>query len=213
MTYKSVSFNSFTPVSTPTVVNGIAIDGYVASRPVTLRRLGNGSMTPSIGSVLPTLYGTAQVVGYDRDKCKMKIVKFSDSFEYELSDGSDIQTAEEYVASISRAMNVGVQSMRDTFTRLYKSDITGQLSKRNVERMEDSYPFYGSDEVVVTLKSNWAKDEDLILVREIGTPKETPQERARNKAMARALKALASVELDECPDDIADDIAEEFGGE
>ena len=63
MSYKTVSLNSFTPVSTPTIVDNTLIDGFVDGRPVVIRKMHGGMMMPAIGTIVTMPYGTGIVSG------------------------------------------------------------------------------------------------------------------------------------------------------
>ena len=89
MSYKTVSLNSFTPVSTPTIVDNIEIDGYVDDRPVVIRKMRNGMMMPAIGTVLPLSMGTGIVSGYKDEMLVVDVV--------ELDEDSPIVPADERV--------------------------------------------------------------------------------------------------------------------
>ena len=99
MSYKTVSLNSFTPVSTPTIVDNIEIDGYVDDRPVVIRKMRNGMMMPAIGTVLPLSMGTGIVSGYKDEMLVVDVVELNEDFVFETKDteNPDILDASEYV--------------------------------------------------------------------------------------------------------------------
>ena len=215
MTIKHVALNSFTPAQA-TIVNGVEIDGYVDGQPAQFVRLANGRVKPSVGTTVHTPYGTGTVTGYSRSNMvKVAITDFNDEFEFVTADESDIMDAEEYVARTADAMNVGVESDRETFTRLYKSEITGRLSPRNEERMMVAFQYFESNEVVVGGSIKSLQPTDEVVVRIIADERETPKERAarirRERALATKLaNAMLSVQSDDSDDAVPADILAEM---
>ena len=215
MTIKHVALNSFTPAQA-TIVNGVEIDGYVDGQPAQFVRLANGRVKPSVGTTVHTPYGTGTVTGYSRSNMvKVAITDFNDEFEFITADESDIMDAEEYVARTADAMNVGVESDRETFTRLYKSEITGRLSPRNEERMMVAFQYFESNEVVVGGSIKSLQPTDEVVVRIIADERETPKERAarirRERALATKLaNAMLSVQSDDSDDAVPADILAEM---
>ena len=221
MTIKHVALNSFTPVQA-TIVNGVEIDGYVDGQPAQFVRLANGRVKPSVGTTVHTPYGTGAVTGYSRSNMvTVAITDFNEDFEFITADETDIMDAEEYVARTADAMNVGVESDRETFTRLYKSEITGRLSPRNEERMMVAFQYFESNEVVVGGSIKSLQPTDKVVVRIIADGRETPSERKarikRERALATKLaNTMLSVQSDDSDDAVpADILAEmnEFYGE
>ena len=220
MTIKHVALNSFTPAQA-TIINGVEIDGYVDGQPMQFVRLANGRIKPSVGTTVHTPYGTGTVTGYSRSNMvKVAITDFNDDFGFITADESDIMDAEEYVARTADAMNVGVESDRETFTRLYKSEITGRLSPRNEERMMVAFQYFESNEVVVGGSIKSLQPTDEVVVRIIADERETPKERAarirRERALATKLaNAMLSVQAgdsdDAVPADIQAELDEMFG--
>ena len=220
MTIKHVALNSFTPAQA-TIINGVEIDGYVDGQPMQFVRMANGRIKPSVGTTVHTPYGTGTVTGYSRSNMvKVAITDFNDDFEFITADESDIMDAEEYVARTADAMNVGVESDRETFTRLYKSEITGRLSPRNEERMMVAFQYFESNEVVVGGSIKSLQPTDEVVVRIIADERETPKERAarikRERALATKLaNAMLSVQAgdsdDAVPADIQAELDEMFG--
>ena len=111
MTFKSVALNSFTPVSTPTIVDNVEIDGYVDGKPVILRRMRDGMLMPAIGTVLPLSMGTGIVSGYSNDMLVVDVVEPNEDFEFETKDSEnpDILDVHEYNKKHSK---MEVRSMR-----------------------------------------------------------------------------------------------------
>lgn len=215
MTIKHVTLNSFTPAQA-TIINGVEIDGYVDGQPMQFVRLANGRIKPSIGTTVQTPYGTGTVTGYSRSNMvKVAITDFNDEFEFVTADESDIMDAEEYVARTADAMNVGVESNRETFTRLYKSEITGRLSPRNEERMTVAFQWFEPNEIVVGGSIKSLQPTDEVVVRMIADERETPKERAarirRERALATKLaNAMLSVQSDDSDDAVPADILAEM---
>ena len=216
MTIKSVTLSAVTPVSTPTTVNGVAISGYVDDVPCQFLRLESGHVKPAIGTTIHTSYGSGTVSGYtDNNKVRVAITDFNSDFEFVNADETDILTAEEYVASIARCLNSGVNSNRETFTRLFKSDITGVLSKRNEERMERTFRLFGKNEIVVSGSIKPLQPHDSVIVRMIPLCDRQAKLDAAIKAQRNRRQRLierARATLNECaPKDIAEEIHEAFG--
>lgn len=223
MSYKTVSLNSFTPVSTPTIVDNIEIDGYVDGRPVVIRKMRNGMMMPAIGTVLPLSMGTGIVSGYKDEMLVVDVVELDEDFVFETKDteNPDILDASEYVERLNRCYRRSIESIHSDFTRIYKSEITGRLSDKNTDRMHLSYPLPSSDtEIVIAFEGDYLEPTDEIVVREIVQQRETPSERrARIKAeRALALKRANALlaEYDESddteiPEDVQAEMAECFG--
>ena len=174
MTIRHVALNSFIPAKN-TIVNGVVIDGYVDGQPMQFVRLANGSIKPSIGTTVHTSMGTGRVTGYSRsNNMRVAISDFNDDFEFINADETDIYDAREYVQSIARSMNVGIESDRETFTRLYKSEITGRLSERNEQRMCQAFQWFDDNEVVVSGSIKPFEPTDMVVARIIGIARETP---------------------------------------
>ena len=120
------------------------------------------------------------------------------------------------VARISSIRNVGIEQDRRRFVELYKSDITDKLSKTNVEKMEDLYPLFAVDEVVVSLDGYPLSDE-TVHVTVLPTEKERKQQAENRRAMevAEALRLrrelLEKYTDDDVPTEVSADIADTFG--
>ena len=224
MTYKSVALNSFTPVSTPTIVNDVEIDGYVDGQPVCLRTMRDGMVMPAIGTVVSTQYATGIVVGYTEDMLVVDMVEFNEDFEFETKDpeNPDILDVYEYVAGLSRCYRASIACKRETFTRLYKSEITGVLSDTNQKLLDSAYPMPDSDTTVcigfVGDMHKWLEPTDHIVVKFVPLQaRETRKERQARQARERALaEKMANAMLDdlddtEVPEDVMAEIADAFG--
>ena len=215
MTIRHVALNSFIPAKN-TIVNGVVIDGYVDGQPMQFVRLANGSIKPSIGTTVHTSMGTGRVTGYSRSNMvRVAISDFNDDFEFINADEPDIYDAREYVESIARSMNVGVASDRETFTRLYKSEITGRLSDRNNDRMCQAFQWFDDNEVVVGGSIKPFEPTDMVVARIIGIARETPSERKarikREQAMATKMANAMLMTEDAVPADVLAEMAECFG--
>jgi len=215
MTIKHVALNSFTPAQA-TIINGVVIDGYVDGQPMQFVRTADNRIKPAIGTTVHTSYGTGQVVGYtESNRLRVAISQFNEDFEFLTSDESDIYDAEEYVSRIARSMNVGIASSRETFERLYKSEITGKLSPRNEERMTAAFQWFDDNEVVVSGSNKSLEPTDMVVARIIGDERETPSERKarikRERALATKLaNAMLSAQSDDSDDAVPADILAEM---
>lgn len=215
MTIKHVALNSFTPAQA-TIINGVVIDGYVDGQPMQFIRTADNRIKPAIGTTVHTSYGTGQVVGYtESNRLRVAISQFNEDFEFVTADESDIYDAEEYVSRIARSMNVGIASSRETFERLYKSEITGKLSPRNEDRMTAAFQWFDDNEVVVSGSNKSLEPTDMVVARIIGDGRETPAERKarikRERALATKLaNAMLSVQSDDSDDAVPADILAEM---
>jgi hypothetical protein len=215
MTIKHVALNSFTPAQA-TIINGVVIDGYVDGQPMQFIRTADNRIKPAIGTTVHTSYGTGQVVGYtESNRLRVAISQFNEDFEFITADESDIYDAEEYVSRIARSMNVGIASSRETFERLYKSEITGKLSPRNEDRMTAAFQWFDDNEVVVSGSNKSLEPTDMVVARIIGDGRETPAERKarikRERALATKLaNAMLSVQSDDSDDAVPADILAEM---
>jgi len=213
MTYKSVALNSFTPVSKPTIVNNVEIDGHVDGRPVVLRKMRGGMLMPAIGTVLPLSMGTGIVTGYRDEMLIVDVVEFNDDFMWIDATETNIYDAEEYVAMLNRCYCSSIQSQRADFIRINKSDVTERLSEKNMERMLACLPMPLPTEIVVGFRGKFLQPTDHIVVQEVVAERESPSERrARIKAERALAKRLANAMLEDAdaPDDVQADIDAEF---
>jgi hypothetical protein len=222
MTTQSISYSTIQSLQ-PTTVKGYDVDGIDADgRPVRVRRNRFGGVVPVRGATLLTAYGKGVVTGYTTEgNLRVAITDFNDDYAFELADGSDIYTAEEQVAMLSRCANAGINSLIETITRLYKSEITGKLSKTWQEKV-DAIERFASNEFVMDLtdKSYVPADTECI-VKVIALDRETKAERKRRKALeireARKLRRQLLERYDDefgsddMPEDVANEIADEFG--
>ena len=111
-------------------------------------------------------------------------------------------------------MNAGVESDRETFTRLYKSEITGVLSKSNEKKMLASFPMFDDNEVVVTPPASFAPT-DMVVARIIKDSRATPAERKarirRERALATKLaNSMLSMQADDADDAVPADVLAEM---
>jgi len=203
----------------PQIVRGYDCDGTVDGRPVKVRTNRYGGVIPVIGSSILTSYGTARVEGYKEGSLIVAVTRWNEDFEFITADGSDILTAQEFVASLSRCANAGVDSLVSDITRLYKSDITDKLSKTWQEKVDNLRRFKSNEFIMNLTPKSYVADDVECLAEIILTEVETKQERERRRALEvrQALKLRRDLldaydaENSECPDDIADEIADEFG--
>ena len=217
MTIKHVTLNSIIPAKN-TIVDGVVIDGYVDGQPMQFVRTVDNRVKPAIGTTVHTPYGTGAVTGYSKsNRIVVAISQFNPDFEFITADETDIYDAEEFVASVASSLNSGVMSDRETFTRLYRSEITGALSERNTERMIASFPLFASNEVVVDGSRKPLQPTDMVVARIIGNERETPKERQARIKRERALATkmanamLLTQQDDAIPDDVLAEMSAVYG--
>lgn len=215
MTIKHVTLNSIVPAFS-TIVNGVEIDGYVDGQPMQFVRCADNALKPAIGTTVRTPYGTGTVSRYwnASNRIVVAIKQFDEDYEFITADESDIYDAEEAVARTARSMNVGVESDRETFTRLYKSEITGVLSKTNEKKMLATFPMFDDNEVVVTPPASF-EPTDMVVARIIKDSRETPAERKarirRERALATKLaNSMLSMQADDADDAVPADVLAEM---
>ena len=215
MTIKHVTLNSIVPAFS-TIVNGVEIDGYVDGQPMQFVRCADNRLKPAIGTTVHTPYGVGTVARYwaATNRIVVAINQFDEDYEFITADESDIYDAEETVARTARSMNVGIESDRETFTRLYKSEITGVLSKSNEEKMLATFPMFDDNEVVVTPPASF-QPTDMVVARIIKDSRETPSERKarikRERALATKLaNSMLSMQADDSDDAVPADILAEM---
>lgn len=214
---KLSAVNSFQPQT----INGIACDGIVDGRPVTIRRNRFDGMVPAIGSTLPTTYGTAQVVGYVDGALKVAVTEFDEDYVFETldTDSPDILDAEECVERLARCANADIASVASDIRRLFSTDI-GNLSKKG-EQMIANLGYYESNEYRMNLTGSFDLSEDTEVVCDYVythlLQSETPSERRkrqaieRKQAVALANKLLDESDDNEIPEDIQAEMNECFG--
>ena len=215
MTIKHVTLNSIVPAFS-TIVNGVEIDGYVDGQPMQFVRCADNALKPAVGTTVHTPYGVGTVARYwpATNRIVVAVDSFDPDFEFINADESDIYDAEEYVARAARSMNIGVESNRETFTRLYKSEITGTLSKTNAEKLLTAFPLFDDNEVVVTPPASF-QPTDMVVARIIKDDRETPSERQarirRERALATKMaNAMLSVQADDSDEAVPADVLAEM---
>jgi len=125
------------------------------------------------------------------------------------------------VATLSQCANRGVDSLVSDITRLYKSEITGNLSKSWQEKV-DALRRFAPNEFIMNLTDKSDPIQLLdgsVIVDVVATERETKAERKARKALEvaqakrlrRQLLDAYDAENAECPDDVAAEIADEFG--
>ena len=216
MTYKTTTLNQFVGTSTPTFVGTTQIDGYVKGRPVVLRRLKNGTLMPTTGTLLPTSMGMGRVVGVSDGNLLMDIVEFNDDYEFINADETEIYDASEKVAMLNKALRMSFESIISTFTRVYKSDVTGQLPKSVQNAVDAMFPEISDTTVCMSFSPNIITHDPTteILYKSVGTPKMTPAERRKARALevAEAVRiADAMLEDESTPSGIQDELDEMYG--
>ena len=216
MTYKTTTLNKFVGTSTPTFVGTTQIDGYVKGRPVVLRRLKNGTLMPTTGTLLPTSMGMGRVVGVSDGNLLMDIVEFNDDYEFINADETEIYDASEKVALLNKALRMSFESIISTFTRVYKSDVTGQLPKSVQNAVDAMFPEISDTTVCMTFSPRIIKGSTPISYKVIATPKLTPAERRKQRRLEIAqAKALANALLEDetTPSGIQDELDEMYGND
>ncbi len=215
MTIKPVTLESIIPAKN-TIVNGVVIDGYVDGQPMQFVRTVDNRVKPAIGTTVHTPYGVGVVTRYSKsNRIVVAITAFNDDFEYVNVDETDIYDAQEYVSSVARCMNSGVDSDIETFTRLYKSEVTGRLSDRNEQRMRQAFVHFDDNEVVVGGSIKPLQPTDMVVARIIGVERETPSERKarinRERALATKMANAMLMVDDAVPPDVLAEMSEVFG--
>ena len=207
----------------PQVINGIAVDGIINGRPVTIRRNRFNGVVPAIGQTFYTSYGTARVVGYVEGALKVRIIDFDKDFEFETLDieNPDILDAQECVERLARCANAEIESVASDIRRLYKT-LDGNVSKEG-ERLIASLDWFDDNEYKCHLSDKYellTRDTEVICdyVYSYLVEKETPIERAeRIRKEREQAKALADELLgddgaiENIPADVLAEMAMEFG--
>jgi hypothetical protein len=216
---QSIPFSSLSSLS-PQTIKGYDCDGIVDDKPVRVRYNRFGGVVPTVGSTILTTYGVGKVTGYNEGSLIVAITKFNDEYIFITADGEDCYDAIETVEKLSQCANRNVQSLISDVTRLYKSEITGNLPKSMQEKV-DRLRHFDSNEFIMNLTDKSDSCQLLngsVLVDVVATERETKAERnarikaERELAIKRANALLAEYDEDvECPDDVAAEIAEEMG--
>ena len=216
MSYKTTTLTDFVGTSTPTFVGTTQIDGYVKGRPVVLRRLKNGTLMPSVGTTLPSAMGTGVVRGYMDGNVLIDIVSFNEDYMWENADSSDIFDAEEKVAMLNRALTISLDSIRSTFERVYKSEVTGVLPPSMQAKLDVFIPEISDRTVSMAFSPKVIGMNTPITYKVIARPKLSPSERREQKRLEIAqAKALANALLEDAPtpSNIQDELNEMFGND
>ena len=216
MSYKTTTLNSFVGTSEPTFVGTTQIDGYVGGRPVVLRRLKNGTLLPALGATLPSAMGTAVVHGYMDGNLLMNFVSFNEDYMWENADGSDIFDAEEKVAMLNGALRASLTSIATDYSRVHKSEITGVLSKNRQALLDAYLPEISDTTVAMSFSPRVIGMKTPIVYDEVKTPKLSPSERRKQRALEVAqAKRMADALLEDevAPSGIQDELDEMFGND
>ena len=208
MTYKTTTLSNFVGTSEPTFVGTTRIDGYIDNSPVVLRRLKNGTLMPTTGTLLPTSMGMGRVVGVSDGNLLMDIIDFNDDYEFINAQETEIYDASEKVALLNKALRMSFESIISTFTRVYKSDVTGQLPKSVQNAVDAMFPEISDTTVCMAFSPNVITHDPTteILYKSVGTPKLTPAER-------RAQRALEIADAKELRTRLLEKYDDEFGGD
>lgn len=214
---KLSAINSFQPQT----INGVACDGIIDGRPVTIRRNRYNGLVPAIGSTLPTTYGSARVVGYVEGSLKVAITEFDEDYVFETldTDNPDIMDAMECVEQLSRCANMDIASLESDIRRLFSTDI-GNLSKKG-EQMIANLGHYEPNEYRMNITGSYDLSEDTEVVCDYVYSyllnNETPSQRRkrqaieRKQAVALANKLLEESDSNDVPEDIQAEMNECFG--
>lgn len=207
----------------PTVINGIACDGIVDGRPVTVRRNRFNGVVPAIGQTFKSTYGIARVVGYVEGALKARVIDFDEDYEFETKDieNPDILTAEECVERLARCANMDIESLALDIRRLYTT-LDGNVTKEG-ERLISNLGWFDDNEYKCHLSDKYellSADTEVLVdyVYSHLVQKETPIERAeRIKREQEQAKALADEllgddgSIENIPADVLAEMAMEFG--
>ena len=205
----------------PSIINGIACDGIVGGRPVTIRRNRYDGVVPAIGQTFKSCYGTARVVGYVEDALKVRIIEFNEDYEFETLDieNPDILTAEECVERLARCANMGIESLASDLRRIHRTD--GGNVPKSIEEKIASLESFAPNEYRCNLSDKYellTRDTEILVdyVYSYLVEKETPIERAKRIAdETRKAQELADellgADVADIPADVLADMAMEFG--
>jgi len=216
MSYKTTTLESFFGTSGPAFVGTTQIDGYVGGRPVVLRRLKNGTLLPAIGATLPSAMGTAVVHGYMDGNLLMNFVSFNEDYEFITADGTNIYDAEEKVAMLNGALRASLASIATDYTRVHRSDVTGVLSKNRQAKLDAYLPEISNTTVAMSFSPRVIGMKTPIVYDEVKTPKLSPSERRKQRALEVAqAKRMADAMLEDevAPSGIQDELDEMFGND
>ena len=208
----------------PQVINGIACDGIVDGRPVTVRRNQYNGVVPAIGQTFKSTYGTARVVGYVDGALKARIVEFDEDYEFETKDieNPDILTAEECVERLAHCANMGVEGLASDIRRIFAT-VEGNVTKEG-QRHIANLDSFAPNEYRCNLTDAYellTQDTEVLVdyVYSHLVQKETPIERAERiqREIERADKIASELlgddgSLDSIPADVLAEMAMEFGG-
>jgi len=216
MTYKTSTLNNFVGVSDPTFVGNTQIDGYIDGRPVLLRRLSNGTVMPASGATLKTSMGLGRVLGSYDNRLLVDIVEFNDDYEFVTADESDIYDASEMVSKLNGCLQRSFDCIRETYTRIHKSDVTGVLSQSRQAKLDAYFPVITDTTVSMSFSPRAIALDTPIVYKEVSTPRLSPSEIAKQKRLEIAeAKRLADALLAEesVPSDVQDELDEMFGND
>ena len=214
MTYKTTTLNNFVGTSSPTFVGTTQIDGYVKGRPVVLRRLKNGTLMPTTGTLLPTSMGMGRVVGVSDGNLLMDIIDFNDDYEFINADETEIYDASETVARRNSALRSSFNTIISDYNRLYRSEETGILPKSRQAKIDAFLPTITMTTVCVALEGQFLKGSDKVVAQVVAKPKLTPAERRKQRRLEIAdAKRLADALLEDAPTPtgIQDELDEMYG--
>lgn len=220
MTIKSVSIAAIASFN-PQTIKGFDVDGTIDGTPVNIRRNQHGGVVPVKGSILPTPYGDAQVVGYVDGSLRVRVTRFDDEFLFmtECPENPELLDAPQFIATLADAANRSIQSMVSDIYRLKASEITGKLGKADQEYVDSLVGFAPNEFIMDLAKGATIPNDTEVMIDVVSIERETREERKARRAMEIAQAKLLrrklleqwDAENSEVPDDVASEIADEFG--
>ena len=181
-------------------------------------RLFRGEYVPAVGSVIPTAYGSATVLGYEGTALRVEVTEYDDAYVYVGANGVTIRSAYQQVAHLSEGLNESLFIRIDELhSRLVKEN--GMSEKKFQSDVLDNMRMYGDNEVLVNIGGLPLNPKGLYMVDLIGLPVESFAEKAKrlekeaNKLLRAARKALRELDADmsDCPEDILAEMESAFG--
>jgi len=160
--------------------------------------------------------GSAVVRGYMDGNLLMDFVSFNEDYMWENADGSDIFDAEEKVAMLNGVLRASLASIATDYSRVHKSEITGVLSKNRQALLDAYLPEVSDRTVAMTFSPRVIGMKTPIVYDQVKTPKLTPAERRKQRALEVAqAKRMADALLEDevAPSGIQDELDEMFGND
>ena len=216
---QSIGFSQLSQYS-QTTHNGLACDLVINGQAYTIRKNSQGGMIPALGSVVPTSYGTAQVVGYVGQGAIVQMLDYTDNM-YNVYDGKtgevrDYRDAKEQVAWLANMHNLSIESKIMDFERAFATE-TGKLSKEGDERI-DGLRLLDVNEIIVEFTASWKPSDETEIViaplvldlKETRTQREKRLAKERKELLRSADRFLDSIDMGDLPDHIMEEMTEQF---